>query len=211
MSAEALAERHGVSTRTIYRDIASLRGQGATIEGEPGVGYRLAPGFMLPSLSFSEEELEAMVLGIRWVVTQGDPALAEAAERSLSRIFDTLPPKLRIAMDTCGLFVPACSSPAVEPWMSTLRRAIRNEEVLELEYRDLKGQLTQRRVWPFVIAFFQRVRLFGAWCELRQDFRSFRVDRVLGVRSTGERYPQRRHDLIARWRRRLDAEEQGHS
>lgn len=200
VSAQELAKQHEVSERTIYRDISSLRHQGASIEGEAGVGYRMAPGFVLPPLSFSEEEIEAIVLGIRWVVLQGDPELAESAQRSLSRIFDTLPPKLRIAMETCGLLVPPCNTPRHEPWLPKLRAAVREERMVYLEYKDRNGQSSERRVWPFMLAFFQNVRLVAAWCELRQDFRSFRADRIVSLRDTPERYPHRRHQLIARWR-----------
>lgn len=171
------------------------------------MGYVLMPGYVLPSLSFAEEELEAMVLGMRWVVLQGDPELAQAAERSLSRIINTLPPKLKIAMETCGLLVPACSPPETEPWLSPLRAAIRDERKVYLDYQDAQGRGTTRLVWPFLLAFFQRVRLVAAWCELRQDFRSFRADRVISMRASDVRYPRRRHDLIAQWRQRLEEEE----
>lgn len=201
ISAQALAEKHEVSVRTIYRDIASLRKQGATIEGEPGIGYLLAPGFILPPMSFSQEELEAIVLGIRWVVLQGDPELADAAQRSLSRIFDTLPPPMRIAMETCGLLVPSTTTPKSEPWLPKLRAAVRDERIVYLKYKDRNGRASQRRVWPFMLVFFQHVRLVAAWCELRKDFRSFRADRIVTLRDTPEKYPQRRHELIARWRR----------
>lgn len=211
MSAKELSERHEVSVRTIYRDIASLRTQGATIEGEPGIGYVLTPGFILPPLSFSEEELEAFTLGIRWVAAQGDPELAAAAQRSLQRIVHTLPPKLRICVDTCGLLVPKLNPAEPAAWLASLRSAIRDEEAIQISYRDGNDSETQRRVWPFLLVFFKEVKLLAAWCELRQDFRSFRADRILSLRCCGQRYPQRRHTLIKRWRIHLEQEEKNNA
>ena len=202
----ALATELGVSLRTLYRDIATLRDQGAGIEGDPGVGYVLRPGFTLPPLMFSEDELEALILGARWVAGHAaDPELAQAAHGVMNRIGNVLPPALRLAVETSGLFVPAppqCFQPAPAPWLPALRRAIRDEHALQLDYRDEAGSVTQRRIWPFAMAFFDHARLIAAWCELRQDFRHFRADRVITLADTGQRYPERRHALIARWRAR---------
>ena len=199
----ALATRLQVSLRTVYRDVATLRAQGARIEGEPGVGYLLRPGFTLPPLMFSEDELEALTLGARWVASHAaDPELAQAAHEVMARIGNVLPPALRLAVQTSGLFVPPCDDrpPPPAPWLPALRRAIRAEHALRLDYRDEAGQVTQRRVWPFAMAFFDHARLIAAWCELRQDFRHFRADRVVALAETGQRYPERRHALIERWR-----------
>ncbi len=201
VSATALATQLGVSPRTLYRDMATLREQGAEIDGAAGVGYQLRTGFLLPALMFSEEELEALVLGARWVARQADPELAQAAHRALERITANLPAHLRVVVDTSGLFVPQLS-PKVppEPWLPALRLAIRSEQKIVLDYRDLNNRITQRTVWPFAMAFFQTSRLIAAWCELRQDFRHFRADRVVKLADTGERYPSRRHTLMKHWR-----------
>ena len=165
-----LAQAQGVSLRTLYRDIATLREQGAQIEGDPGVGYVLRPGFTLPPLMFSADELEALVLGARWVAGHAaDPELAGAAKAALQRIGAVLPPELRLAVETSGLFVPArAHAPPPAPWLPVLRRAIRDEHALLLHYRDEGGAVTQRRIWPFAMAFFDQARLIAAWCELRQ-------------------------------------------
>lgn len=204
----ALAAALGISLRTLYRDIATLRTQGARIEGDPGLGYVLRPGFTLPPLMFTEDELEALVLGARWVATQAaDPELAQAAHAAMNRITNVLPTELRLGVETSGLFVPKRGHTLPpEPWLPTLRRAIRSEHALLLDYRDADDAPSQRRVWPFAMAFFEHARLIAGWCELRQDFRHFRADRVQALTDTGQRYPVRRHQLIARWRGQMGHE-----
>ncbi|MDW5441507.1 YafY family protein [Polaromonas sp. SM01] len=207
VSADRLATQLRVSRRTVYRDVASLREQGARIDGEAGVGYQLRPGFVLPPLMFGEDEIEALVLGARWVALQADPELAQAARQALGRISATLPTHLRLAVETSGLLVPPPERRVPpEPWLPALRLAIRTEQKILLGYRDANGQLSQRTVWPFVMAFFQASRMLAAWCELRQDFRHFRADRVATLITTGEAYPARRHALMKRWR-----EQTGHA
>ncbi|MDO4724250.1 MAG: YafY family protein [Comamonadaceae bacterium] len=203
VSGADLAGQLGVSLRTLYRDIATLREQGAAIEGDPGLGYVLRPGFTLPPLMFGADELEALVLGARWVASQSaDPELARAAEAALNRITGVLPAGLRLEVETSGLFVPAhCAAPLPAPWLPTLRQAIRREHILLMDYRDEHGQPSQRRIWPFALAFFNHTRLIAAWCELRQDFRHFRADRVERLTDTGQRYPERRPGLLRRWSR----------
>ena len=165
----------------------------------------LRPGFALPPLMFSADELEALVLGARWVAGHAaDPELARAARDAVQRIGAVLPPELRLAVETSGLFVPArAHAPSPAPWLPVLRRAIRDEHALLLHYRDEGGAVTQRRIWPFAMACFDQARLIAAWCELRQDFRHFRADRVVDLADSGTRYPERRHTLIRRWRAQM--------
>ncbi len=195
-----LAERLGVSLRTLYRDVDALRGQGADIRGDAGVGYVLQPGFLLPAMMFSAEELEAIVLGTRWVATHADPELAASAEQALSRIVGILPESLRLQVETSGLFAPYWQTMPHEPWLPALRRAIREEHAVRMRYADAEGRISERVVWPFAMAFLAEVRLLAAWCALRGDFRHFRADRVLLLEDTGQRYPERRHRLLRRWR-----------
>jgi predicted DNA-binding transcriptional regulator YafY len=197
-----LAEQLGVSLRTLYRDIDALRGQGADIAGDPGVGYQLRNGFMLPPLMFSPEELEAVVLGMRWVASHADPELAAASERALDRVVGVLPDGLRLQVETSGLFAPDWNpSPSPEPWLPALRRAIREGNAVRMHYRDAQGVASERVVWPFAMAFLADMRLLAAWCESRADFRHFRADRVLALEDTGRRYPEQRHQLLRRWER----------
>ena len=206
VSGRALAEEMGVSLRTLYRDIASLQAQGATIEGEPGVGYVLRPGFLLPPLMFTPEEVEALVLGSRWVADRADARMREAALGALARIAAVVPPDLKEEMDTSALLVvPGAPFPVDQVDPALLRKAIRTERRLRLCYRDEAGQASERVVWPFALAFFDRVRLLLAWCELRGDFRSFRTDRVVEAEVMEARYPARRQVLLKTWREAYEA------
>lgn len=199
-----LARQLDVSLRTLYRDIATLREQGAAIAGDPGVGYEMRPGFLLPPLMFTPDELEALLLGARWASRQADPELAQAATAALDRIRSALPLELRIEVDTSGLLVPPiCHEAATEPWQTALRLAIRRQHRVLLHYTDEKGQPTERQIWPFAMAFFDQRRILAAWCELRQDFRHFRADRVRSVTDLQERYPGHRAALIERWSQQL--------
>ncbi|MCA3730308.1 MAG: YafY family transcriptional regulator [Phenylobacterium sp.] len=201
VSGKVLADEIGVSIRTLYRDIASLQAQGATIEGEPGVGYVLKPGFLLPPLMFPPEEIEALVLGSRWVADRADDRLSDAARSALARIAAVLPSDLREELHASALLVgPGADIPADAIDPALLRKAIRSERKLSLSYRDGSGMESQRVVWPFALAFFDHVRVVLGWCELRQDFRSFRTDRIACAKVLDARYPRRRQALLKQWR-----------
>ena len=196
-----LAAELGVSLRTLYRDIQALIGQGAPIDGEAGVGYVLRPGFMLPPLMFTEDEIEALVFGARLAATRADERLASSAENALAKIAAVLPPDLADRMDATGLIVaPAWNSNRDGIDLSLVRAAIRNETRLEFSYVNEKGLASRRVVWPIAVAFFERVRVLTAWCELRADFRHFRVDRMSEAVDLGVRYPRRRRVLLKEWR-----------
>ncbi len=197
----ALASSLGVSLRTLYRDIAELQSQGAHIEGAPGLGYVLKPGFMLPPLMFSEEEIEAIVLGSRWVAKRTDGALADAAANALAKIAAVLPSDLRTSLEASTLLIgPGDPLPPMIVDLTDIREAIRAERKLHLSYRDEAGRLSERVVWPFALGFFDRVRMILAWCELRDDFRSFRADRIEAMTVADTRYPRGRRTLLKAWR-----------
>ncbi|SHG66612.1 Predicted DNA-binding transcriptional regulator YafY, contains an HTH and WYL domains [Kaistia soli DSM 19436] len=200
VSGQALAETLGVSLRTVYRDIATLKGQGADIEGEPGLGYVLKPGFLLPPLMFADEEIEALVLGMRFVAMRADEPLQRSAQHVLAKISGVLPEELRRALDSSTLLVAPTGSPRDRIDLAALRRAIRAEQRLALAYADADGTLSNRTIWPFALGFFDNVRVLIAWCELRDDFRHFRTDRIAGATETGERYPRRRAALMKDWK-----------
>ena len=201
VSGRVLAAEIGVSLRTLYRDIASLQAQGATIEGEAGIGYVLRPGFLLPPLMFTPEEIEALVLGSRWVAGRGDGPLADAARSALARIGAVLSADLREEMEANSLFIvpgPDIAADTIDA--ALLRKAIRTEHKLALAYSDAAGTPSERVVWPFALAFFDQVRLLIGWCELRGAFRSFRTDRIARAEMLAARYPTRRPELIRQWK-----------
>lgn len=193
-----LAAELGISMRTFYRDIATLQAQGADIQGEPGLGYILRPGFTLPPLMFSIEELEALVLGSRWVSRRADdPSLGAAAGNALAKIAAVLPDQLRQEVEAATLLVGPRTAPVDLVDAGLIREAIRNERKLVIAYGE-----TSRTIWPFAIGFFDHVRIVVAWCELRQDYRHFRIDRIGSVAASPERYPRRRAVLLKAWRER---------
>lgn len=196
-----LAEELGVSLRTLYRDVESLKGQGAHIDGEAGVGYVLRPGFMLPPLMFSEEEVEALVLGSRWVSERADGPLGRAARNVLAKIGAVLPADLKDSIEASGLLIgPGEPIAAGDAELAAIRQAIRSERKLQIAYADEQGNTSNRTVWPFALAFYDRVRVVVAWCELRDGYRHFRTDRITALETTPDRHPRRRAALLKEWR-----------
>ncbi|HEU0231123.1 MAG TPA: YafY family protein [Burkholderiaceae bacterium] len=198
-----LSRSLGVSLRTIYRDIGTLQEQGARIEGEAGLGYVLRPGYLLPPLMFTEEEIEAMVLGSRWVMRHADSGLSESARSALARIASVVPRSLRDTLDAATLLI--ASQPRVPPPevdVADIRLAIRGERKMFLRYQSLSDQESTRTVWPFAMGYFDGVCLLVAWCETRNDYRHFRIDRIQHVEVMTERYPSFRHVLLKGWRER---------
>lgn len=206
VSGRVLAEELGVSLRTLYRDIETLKAQGAGIEGEPGLGYVLKPGFMLPPLMFSEEEIEALVLGFRFVIERADPMLSAAAINAQAKIAAVLPTDLKEVLDTSGLIVPRQPIETGAVPLTAIRTAIRRERVVAIAYADANGAASEREIWPFGLAFFDQTRVLLAWCLKRNDFRHFRVDRLRAFDMGPRRYPRRRAALLKEWRARLAAE-----
>lgn len=199
--AHELAREFSVSVRTIYRDIETLVRQGAPIEGEAGLGFLLRPGFLLPPLMFQDEELEALVLGARWVAQQPDAALARAAHEAVARITAVLPPRLRTRVDEAALYAvprPRAALDTIDG--AVLRRAIRDELKLRIAYRDEQRRETVRTVWPLALAFHEQVRVLVAWCETRAAFRHFRTDRIASAEPLQDLLPRSRLVLLQEWR-----------
>src|SRR5215217_2813821 len=189
VTASRLAKDLGVSPRTLYRDVQALRELGAPVEGEAGVGYVMRAGFFLPPLMFTREELEALVLGARWVETQPDDPLARSAKNALGKIAAAAPPDLRAQIDDVGLwpiFFPTEKRPP--GFLSIVRAAMSSERALSLRYADAQERVTERRVWPIHIGFHEDRQTFDCWCLLRKGFRSFRADRVRHAEVTTEPY-----------------------
>jgi predicted DNA-binding transcriptional regulator YafY len=200
VSGSTLAQELHISMRTLYRDIATLQAQGADIAGEAGVGYVLRPGFVLPPLMFSEDEIEALVLGSRWVADRGDKLLGAAANNAIAKIAAVLPAHLRESLEAANV-LPGPGRPAAAKAadLAAVRKAIRTERKLAIRYRDASGADTERRIWPFALGFFDRVQVIVAWCELRRDFRHFRADRIASMSVTDVRYERRRQALLKEW------------
>ena len=201
VSGQALANELGVSLRTVYRDIQTLIGQGAAIDGEAGIGFVLRPGFVLPPLMFTDEEIEALVLGLRFVARQTDAPLERAAADALAKIAAVLPDDLRNDLETSALLIgpgPPVALPSVD--LAVVRHAIRTERKMDIEYVDANDARTSRTVWPIALGFFDRASVLVAWCELRDDFRHFRTDRIGSLKPHDARYPRRRHALTREWR-----------
>lgn len=178
-TARQLAGELEVSERTIYRDVQDLIGSGVPVEGEAGVGYQLGGDFDLPPLMFDAQELEALILGASMVASWADPELSTAAGNALSKIGYVVPEDLRSMLaaprvQALGFFVDQ----SVRFGMAELRRALRERRKCRVAYRDSEGKATERVLWPLGLYFWGRSWTLAAWCELRGDYRSFRLDRM---------------------------------
>jgi predicted DNA-binding transcriptional regulator YafY len=199
-TAAALAEDLEVTPRTVYRDIATLQARRVPIEGEAGIGYMLRRGFDLPPLMFTVEEIEAIAVGARLVARTGDSALQDAAASVLSKVTVVLPETLREQLETTPIYVSETGAPVPNSVdLSIVRQAIRDEHKLDIEYVDEKGVGTNRIIWPIAVAYYVQATLIGAWCELRQDYRHFRVDRINTLTVLDDRYPSDNGRLMAEW------------
>jgi len=207
VTARRLAERLEVSERTIYRDVADLSGAGVPIEGEAGVGYRLRD-FEVPPLVFERDEIEAMVLGARVVEGWGDGDLARAASTALAKIECALPRGRAHLVEETRLYAPVHGERRVEKLpLGPIRRAIGDQRKLRLDYRDEQGRDSERVVRPLGLAFYPPVWLLVAWCELRVDFRNFRVDRCVGVEVLDDKFAAERGRTLADYLARMEEHE----
>ncbi|PHQ71611.1 MAG: DNA-binding transcriptional regulator [Sneathiella sp.] len=179
ITAGHMAAELEVSERTIYRDIQDLMSNNVPIEGERGVGYILREGYDLPPLMFTEEEIDAIMLGVRLVEVKSDPELSRAAKDVLAKIENVLPPDRRSLLQSVRYIVPQFAAPpSIAINMRKLRAAIRNLQKIEMQYQDVSGTMTTRVIWPLLTVLFDPVQLLVGWCELRQGFRNFRIDRI---------------------------------
>jgi len=200
VTAAALAEKLEVTVRTIYRDIAALQGSRVPIEGAPGLGYVMRRGFDLPPLMFTTEEIDAIAVGVRLLRRLRDRKLQEAAESVLGKLSAVVPQPLQSQLVAAPLYVSEGSAPAVTGVdLSQLRSAIRETRKLAVTYVDKESRHTRRTIWPIAMAYYVDVTLVGAWCELRNDFRHFRVDRILASDVLDERFSADSGRLTAEW------------
>lgn len=180
ITAKSIAEALEVSERTVYRDIQALILSGVPIQGEAGVGYALGAGFDVPPIMFDHDELEALALGLRVVRAWGDNELGEGAARALTKIEAVLPKELRERIQTSAVFAPGIRAKTADftDTLALVRRAIRKRTRLRFDYTDASEKTSTREVRPLALAFWGTRWTLGTWCELREDFRTFSVDRV---------------------------------
>lgn len=215
VTATRLADDLEISPRTVYRDIDALRRLGVGIEGEAGFGYLLTDDRALPPLMFSSAEVEALALGLRKVMAIGDSELARAAENAMTKLGPVLPDPVKTELDSGILLAHSYTrsghlaemeesgqaAEQVDP--ALIRRAARQEEKLFTSYRDQEGRVTERVIWPLAIAYLDTSDLVIAWCELRSDFRTFRLDRLRATEPSGASFRPKRVPLLRQFLDRL--------
>ena len=200
MTAATLAERLEVTVRTVYRDIAALQASRVPIEGAAGIGYVLRRGFDLPPLMFTADELDAIAVGARLVRRLRDPGLQDAADSVLAKIATALPDALRPGVMAAPFYVSdgAAETPSGID-LSDVRFAIRESRKMRITYADAGGQRSNRTIWPIAMAYYVDATVLGAWCELREDYRHFRVERIVTSTLLETRYPTDGGKLMAGW------------
>jgi len=199
-TAAALAEELEVTPRTVYRDIATLQARRVPIEGAAGVGYVLRKGFDLPPLMFTIDEVEAIAVGARLVRRLKDPKLQEAANAVLAKVTVVVPERLRQHIADAPVYVsPGMVAEAEGADLAEVRAAIRDSAKLYISYADEQGRRTNRVIWPIAMAYYVDVTLVGAWCELRGDYRNFRVERIQSSRVLDEHFDQHGGRLFREW------------
>jgi len=201
VSGQVLADEMGVSLRSLYRDVETLKGMGAAIDGEAGLGFQLKADYWLPPLMFNEAEIEALVLGLRLIVYGPDAEMSVAARDATSKIAAVLPGERRGEMESIGLFAMPHQKAPGDTRLADLRRAIREERQVEIAYAAPEGERTQRVVYPLALGYYEGRQILLAWCTLRNDYRNFRIDRMTGIEVLEARLPEPRRTLFHRWKR----------
>lgn len=200
VSGASLAEELSISLRTLYRDIASLRAQGADIQGEAGTGYVLAPGYLLPPMMFTPEQLDALALGLRWVATYGDAEIGKAANEVAGKVMQSIPPPMQSLFEHATLLVGRGETAVESEHVAGLRAAIRRQLKVSIRYTDRQGNTSERVIWPFALGYLSRDLLLAAWCETRGDFRHFAVAQIESVQQLACAAPHPRQRLLRMWR-----------
>ncbi|AHK43732.1 MULTISPECIES: YafY family protein [Ensifer] len=200
VTAAEMAETLEVTPRSIYRDIAALQAMRVPIEGGRGIGYILRPGFDLPPLMFSIEETEAIVLALALLARTGDEELRAAAGRVNQKITGAVPEPLRLALRSQALHAWGTVAPSPTGVdLALVRRAIRDERKLGIDYRDELGRATERTIRPVALIYYSETANIVAWCELRQAIRNFRADRVEHCEATDDFFPGEGEGLRDLW------------
>jgi predicted DNA-binding transcriptional regulator YafY len=205
VTGQMLADELGISRRSLYRDIETLKSLGAVIDGEPGIGFQLRADLFLPPLMFSDEEVEALVLGLRTLIYGPDAEMSRTARDATAKIAAVLPEERRGEMDSVGLFaMPRAVEGEQDQRLARLRQALRDEVQVSLVYHDRKGGSSERIIYPLALGYYEDRQVLVAWCTLRKDYRRFRIDGMDGVALTGDRLPEPRRTLFHRWHTALN-------
>ncbi len=200
VTAAELAAGLEVTPRTVYRDIATLQARRVPIEGAAGIGYVLRKGFDLPPLMFTIDEVEAIAVGARLVRRLRDPKLQEAADAVLAKVTVVLPDRMRSHLSATPIYVsPGITAEAQGADLAEMRAAIRDSRKLYIAYADVTGRRSNRTIWPIAMAYYVDVTLVGAWCELRADYRNFRVERIQSSKVLDEHFDQDNGRLFREW------------
>jgi len=209
LPARRLAETLSVSLRTVYRDVADLQLSGVPIEGEAGIGYMLRKGADIPPLMFTAEELEALVVGTRFVRAFAGERLSGGAQAALLKIEAVLPPELRQRAMRSRVFAPSRWYEGQSGMLDRLHEAIAEHRVLKLDYRDEASRGSEREVEPLCLAFWGGAWTLGAWCRLRTDFRNFRPDRIASMDTTGEIFTETDERGLTAYMRKVGGDTDG--
>lgn len=199
VTAQVLAERLEISLRSVYRDIETLREQGVNIQAAAGLGFQLKEDFLLPPMSLSEDEVEAIFLSLHWLKSVPDQALKSASTSALAKLNAVLPEQRQHLLQQTTLRAMNTWLPVNKMLLEQARLAIRQQVKIVLDYVDEQQQVSARTVWPFALGYFNDKIVLAAWCELRHDFRNFRIDRIQQLVLSQEVYPQFKQQLFQQW------------
>lgn len=211
ISGQSIGDALGVTKRTIYRDVAALIAQGVPINGEAGVGYVLEPGFHMPPLMLTLDEIEAAMLGALWVRTRAEPELALAAEKLITKLETVAPTRYRTSFLEPTVSVAPVARPEEVLGAAEIRSAIRRRKKIALVYSDNSNQKTRRVIWPILLGYRDTSRILAAWCELRAGFRYFRTERINEAEVLDDPIPRRMDILRTEWERAMQAERKRYS
>lgn len=199
VTAQVLAERLAISQRSIYRDIETLRSQGVNIDAAAGLGFQLKEDFLLPPMTLNETEIEAIFLALNWLNSIPDQALKSASTSVLAKLNAVLPEHCQNMLEQTTLRSMNNWLPVDERLVEQVRVAIRQQVKISLNYADEQQQVSTRILWPFALGYFNDRVVLAAWCELRNGFRHFRIDRIQKLSLGQELYPQFKQQLFQQW------------